>query len=298
MRITLKQLVVFDAVARLGFVNQAAEEISLSQSATSMALRDLEKNLDVSLFHRHKKKLTLNENGRRLQPLVRSLLIQARDIESNVSTLQGKLTIGASSTIGQFLIPGICAKFVTKNPDVRIHLVVSKTAQLIEDVDKLILDIGFIEAPCNRQSLHMIPVGGDRLSLVVGKGHRLAAKKRVKIRDLAGERWILLDVPSATRTLLTIGIRNQVGALDIALETNNIEVIKEAVKCGMGISCLSTLAVKDELKSGELVCLALEGLSLERRFNAIYRSDVYHGSVQKEFINYVKANLPSGVISD
>ena len=177
MRVTLKQLIVFDAVARLGFVNQAAAEICLSQSATSMALQDLEKNLGAQLFHRHKKQLALNENGRRLQPLVRSLLNQAREIELSADKIEGRLNIGASSTIGQYVLPKVCAAFLAEFPNVNIHLTVGASGDLISRVDDMVVDVGFIETPCNRHSLTSVRLGEDQLHVVVGSNHRLAKKR-------------------------------------------------------------------------------------------------------------------------
>src|SRR5438067_13369729 len=101
MRISLRQVAVFDAVARTGSVSRGALEVALSQSAASMALKELEDALGVVLFHRHGRKLSLNENGRRLQPMARSLLTQAREIEriSPGEDLSGVLRIAACDCI-------------------------------------------------------------------------------------------------------------------------------------------------------------------------------------------------------
>ena len=109
--------------------------------------------------------------------------------------------------------------------------------------------------------------------------------------DLKGEDWFLQDVPSATRTTLTLALRDRIGPLNIAMETNNLHTIKEALMSGWGVGCLSVLAVKQEVSEGRLVSFPIKELKLERSFNIIYRADVYHGSVQKAFLDYVESYL-------
>src|SRR5437868_6251316 len=106
MRFSLKQIAVFDAVARLGSVSRAAEEVALSQSAASMALKELEDSLGAQLFHRHGRKLILNENGRRLQPKAHSLMRLAGEIGTPESEdLDGTLRVAASTTVGNYVLP-------------------------------------------------------------------------------------------------------------------------------------------------------------------------------------------------
>jgi DNA-binding transcriptional LysR family regulator len=295
MRITLKQIVVFDAVARLGVVGHAANEIALSQSATSMALQDLERNLGIPLFHRHRKKLTLNENGRRLQPRARSLLMQAQDIErvSNADELQGKLGVGATTTIGQYVIPKICADFIGDNPGVQINLQVGESVDLISRVDNMALDLGFIEVPCNRPSLRTTHFGNDVLKIVASPEHRLSRKRKVVLNDLKGERWFLQQPSSGSRTALTMAIGDRIGFVNIGIETNSLEAIKKAVKSGKGIACMSLLVIEEDLYAGTLAALSVPELDLKRNFNIISRTDVYRGNLQSAFMNYAMKCLPA-----
>src|SRR5262249_42932400 len=136
MKITLRQMAVFDAITRLGSVSLAAREVALTQSAASMALRDLERNLGGEPFHRHRKRLVLNDAGRRLRPRVRSVLLGARDIElsADAGGHQGALLVGASSTIGHYLLPAICDGFMRDHPGVSIALTVLPAVDIIKGV--------------------------------------------------------------------------------------------------------------------------------------------------------------------
>src|SRR5579871_3738181 len=114
MHFSLRQIKVFDAVARLGSLSRAAEEVALSQSAASMALKELEDNLGTKLFHRHGRRLLLNENGRRLRPKAHSLLLLAAEItQPHSDELEGMLRIAASSSVGNYVLPECSAAFLT-----------------------------------------------------------------------------------------------------------------------------------------------------------------------------------------
>ncbi len=147
--ITLNQLRIFLAVARYEHVTRASEEVNLSQSAVSMALRDLEEALNGPLFERVGRNLKLNDRGRLLQQEASKLMHHADDIvsslRSNQSELHGELKVGASSTIGNYLLPEIIGRFTGKYPAVNINLDIRNTEQIENRLLDYSLDLGFIE---------------------------------------------------------------------------------------------------------------------------------------------------------
>lgn len=293
MKITLKQMVVFDAVARLGSVSLAAREIALTQSAASMALRDLERNLGVELFHRHRKRLVLNDHGRRLRPKVRSVLLGARDIEvtADAREHQGGLLIGASTTLGNYLLPDICASFLCDHPGVTIGLTVSPAIEIIERVDGMTLDIGFVESPLLRPTLRIQRWMDDELVVFCSAKHRLARQKEVRMRDLADETWCLQPMNSVTRSALTRVILNHVESIRVGLETGSVEAIKQAVMQGVGIGCQSRLAIREELKAGVLCEVPVSDLQLSRPCNIVSRKDIMLGTLHTLFVEHAVAAL-------
>ncbi|MDY0014344.1 MAG: LysR substrate-binding domain-containing protein [Rhodocyclaceae bacterium] len=297
MRITLRQLMAFDAVARLGSVSEAACEINLTQSATSMALQELERHLDCTLFNRQKRRLILNEHGRKLQPKVRSVLLGASDIEqlSKDRSFSGTLTVGVGTSIGTYLLPDICANFLAIHPHVKIQLDVRPALKIIDRVDALHLDIGFIGAPIQRPSLRTLHWQQDELVIFAAPTHRLAGAMSLSPQDLKDETWCLTPAHSATRTMLVLPILKYLPAIKVGLEANSPEVIKRLVRAGAGIGCLSRRALEDEFKAGVLRELPVEGLDLSRDLSIISRKDIQLSDLHEEFIRIALAATSDGL---
>jgi DNA-binding transcriptional LysR family regulator len=291
IRLTFRQLSAFEAVARLGSVVAAARDLGLSQSAVSMALRDLEKSLGADLFQRQRKKLTLNENGRRLQPRARTLLAQAREIEGEAAggPLNGELDIAAGITIGNYVIPALCAAFIRKHPQVRLKLTVMQAAQVVDAVDNLQCDVGLVEGPTIRPRLAVTEWRRDPLTVIAPPGHRHAGR-RVALSTLRHETWCLLPINTVGRSLFTKPAVDLIGHLAVGFESNGVEAIKRAVAAGGGLSCLSRVTVADDLARGTLAEVRVRELDLDQAFNIIMRRDVYQGALAASFVEFVMAS--------
>lgn len=293
MKITLRQLRVFDAVARLGNVSRAADEVSVSQSAASMSLADLEGHLDADLFHRQGKRLVLNDYGRWLQPKVHQLLLQAMEIESSAgsTSVKGQLQVGASSTIGNYLVPGLIAEYVEQHVDTKIDLKVANTEQVVDDMLNLRIDIGLIEGLCHTQDLHVEPWKADTLKIFCGLSHPLAKQGSLALEDLAQEAWILREPGSGTREIFMLATQDKLSNLKVKLELGNSEAIKNAVKKGWGLGCLSELAIQDALDTQQLKEVAVVGLDLSRELFVVSRP----GDYQSQLLSSFKEHLFNGI---
>ncbi len=285
MRITLKQLHVFAAIAKHENISLAANEIALTQSAMSMALKELESQLNTPLFQRQGKRLKLNNIGALLQPKVQKLLQLAEEIErfATQDGLSGQLRIGASSTIGNYLAPAIIAEFLTLHPQVHIDLKVGNTEQIIDDMRYMRLDVGLIEGICDVPQLERHAWRNDDLKIFCSNTHPLANKKHISFTDLAETAWILREAGSGTRTIFTNAIMNKFQPQGQLLELGNSEAIKQAVKTGFGISCLSELAIASELKHQELRELAIDELDLQRQLFIIKNKTQFNSRVEQAF---------------
>ncbi|NRB37732.1 MAG: LysR family transcriptional regulator [Pseudomonadales bacterium] len=271
MRITLKQLSVFAAIAKHENISQAADEAALTQSAMSMSLKELESQLGSPLFHRHGKRLKLNNTGLALQPRVQQLLQLAEEIERLAlqDELSGVLRIGASSTIGNYLVPAIIAEFLEANPDVHIDLKVANTQQIVDDMKHLRIDIGLIEGLTDAPQLDKKIWRHDELKIFAASNHALSTQKQITFAQLAQTPWILREQGSGTRDIFTHATHDKFEPQAQLLELGNSEAIKQAVKTGFGISCLSVLAINAELKHQELKVLDVRGLDLSRKLYII-----------------------------
>ena len=296
MRLTLRQIVAFEAIARTGSVTRACEEMSASQSALSASLRDLEDVLGVTLFDRRGKRLVLNDAGRRLQPRATSLLRQLREFESASadSTLRGSLVVGGSTTIGTYLLPDICGRFIAAHPEARIELVVDSAAAVMDSVQGMSLDVGLIEAACSRPSLQSEPCGGDTLALFTAPDHPLADGRPHAIRELADAVWFLQPTGAMTRALVTTAVLQYLSAVPIGFVSQNIEALKRAVGASKGIGCLSRLALQKEFDSGALRELRVRELGFTRKFCIITRKSVYQGELQSAFIRFAGGAMRAG----
>jgi len=289
MRISLKQLSVFDAVARLGSVSKAADDIALSQSATSMSLSELESHLGAPLFNRHGKRLSLNDYGRWLQPKVHQLLQQAFEIESSREhgKLQGSLKIGASNTIGSYLVPSAIAAFVQKHEDVHVSLEIGNTEQIVSGMQSLKFDIGLIEGPSHAPQLISSVWRKDLLKIFCSPKHPLAKQATISKEDLNHEQWILREPGSGTREVFSLAAQGIIDNPKVRLELGNSEAIKLAVKTDLGLGCLSELAIHEEIEAGSLIALDINFIDLSRNFFQIQRKDTYQSQLMKAFVEFL-----------
>lgn len=278
MRITLKQLEVFVAVAQSGSVTRAAGELTLTQSATSMALADFETQLNRKLFDRIGKRVLLNDYGRLLLPKAIDAIARLQEIESlavDSGPRVGNLRIGASSTIGNYLLPGLIGEFLRGFPEARIALDVGNTGQVIESIRHFHADVGFIEGYCHDPEVEVLPWWQDELVVFAAREHLLALQEAITLADLAAAEWVLREPASGTREVLDNALLGKIPRLHLRLELGNTEAIKRAVQAGVGIGCVSRLALADAFREGSLVELATPFLDLRRHFYILIHSQKY-----------------------
>jgi len=290
MRVTLKQLEVFIAIAKTENMSQAAETLHLTQSACSMALSTLEKQLNSILFDRHNKRLTLNERGRFLLSKAISIITQTQElqdsmVENNRESLSGHLIIGASLTIGNYLLPRIVGNFITLHPEVKMSLKISNTESIIQQLLKFDIDLAIVEGSCYHDEIKSLTWGKDELVVITSPSDLLAQKNKITRQDLSNSRWILREVGSGTRAHFDIAFG---GKVEPFLELGHHEAIKQAVKNGLGISCLSKITVAKEIKNKELVILETPFLKLSRNFYLLLHKDKYRTTLLNEFIKISK----------
>ncbi|OPF46784.1 transcriptional regulator [Pseudomonas aeruginosa P49] len=264
MKFTLRQLEVFVAVAQQESVSRAAEGLSLSQSATSTSLGELERQFDCKLFDRAGKRLTLNALGRQLLPQAVALLDRGEEIENllNGKTAFGSLDLGATLTIGNYLATLLIGAFMQRQPDCRVRLHVHNTAQVVQQVAHYELDLGLIEGDCRHPDIEVQPWMEDELVVFCAPQHPLARRGGADLERLTREAWILREQGSGTRLTFDQAMRHHPRPLNIRLELEHTEAIKRAVESGLGIGCISRLALRDAFRRGSLVPVETPGLDL------------------------------------
>ena len=268
MKYTLRQLDVFLAAARFQNLSKAADDLAMSQSAASSALKDLEKQFDIQLFDRIGKRLQINELGKVVRPKAEAILAQAKELEELLRQHHqvGNLTIGATLTIGNYLCAGIMAHYMEEQPDATIDLEVANTQEIARKVEQFELDIGLIEGELQHSELEIIPWCADELVVFCSPEHKLAKKQQLDDDDLRGAKWIIRESGSGTRQTFDRGMVGLLPELNVLLELQHTEAIKQAVTANLGIGCLSKITLKDAFARGDLIPLAVPTRSFQRHF--------------------------------
>lgn len=257
MNITLRQLEVFIAVIETQSTTRGAEKLNLSQSAVSSALSDLENQLGVQLFERAGKRLVVNENARLLFPRAQSLIEQAQELSHLFNDGRSLLRIGASTTIGNYLLPQVIARYRDMFPNTQLELKVANSANIAESVAAFDVDIGFIEGPCHRMELESQIWRQDDMLIFCSATHPFA-NQTIKAAELANCQWILREGGSGTREVVEGLLLPQLHHFNVVMELGNSEAIKHAVCHSQTVSCLSRAVIQEQLDSGKLAVIHLE----------------------------------------
>lgn len=300
MKFSLRQLQVFVAVARSGSVSHAAGVIALSQSATSTALSEFERQFDCRLFDRVGKTLRINALGEQLLPKAVELLDRAGEIEEMLEGRAGlgSLRIGATLTIGNYLATLIVADFLQRHAEARVQLTVHNTATIVEQVAGFELDLGLIEGPCHHPDLEVQPWVLDELVVFAPPDHPLVRRRKVAIEDLLSEPWILREKGSGTREVFEQALRRFHVEPTIRLELEHTEAIKRAVESGLGLGCISRLALKEAFRRGSLAPIRTPDLDLRRSFQFLWHKNKYQTSALREFLAACRAMSAGAKRSD
>lgn len=280
MRFTLRQLEVFLAVARSESVSRAADELGMSQSAVSGALAELERQFGIRLFDRIGKRLRLSALGRSLRPRGDALEEQARELEQAFASQSdvGVLRVGATLTIGNHVAVPLMAEFMRSYPGARVQLEVANTAEIARKVQNFEIDVGLVEGELNDPSLRVTRWRDDELIVFAAPGHPYAGKPALDDGDLLAARWIVREPGSGTRQAFEHAMHGLVPDLEIALELQHNEAIKSAVEAGIGLGCLSRIAVAEAFRHGTLAACRVPHRNFKRQFFFVLHEDKYQSA--------------------
>ena len=286
LRLSLRQLEVFVATARAGSTRAAADRVARSQSAASAALAELESALGAQLFDRLGRRLRLNDNGRALLPKAAALLDRAVELEHLLSPARpAPLHLAASLTIGEYLLPGLLARWKLLCPAQPVQLMIGNTREVIEAVAGFDADVGFIEGTQTHPRLILRPWLTDELVVFAGAGHPLVGRP-LSLRELRAATWALREHGSGTREAAELWLQERVGALDVAFELSSPEAIKRLVAAGAAFGCLPREVVAQELAQGTLAELQTSLPRAIRRLSMVLHRDKHIGRDTAEFIRH------------
>jgi DNA-binding transcriptional LysR family regulator len=280
MRYTLRQLEVFLAVARTGSVSRAGDELAMSQSAVSGALADLERQFDVRLFDRIGKRLQLSDVGRALRSRAEAVWDESRELETALANHAdgSRLRVGATLTIGNYVAVPLMARYMRERSGALVRLDIANTEEIARRVANFEIDVGLIEGELSHPELRVTPFRDDELVVFSSPTHSLAKKRTLSDADLKSASWIVREHGSGTRQAFDRAMAGILPELDITLELPHTEVIKRAVEAGLGLGCVSRLALVDAFRAGTLKPGRVPHRDFRRRFYTVLHHQKHVGA--------------------
>lgn len=293
----LNQLAIFHAVAEESSVTRAAERLHISQPAVSKQLRELEKSLGMALFHRLSKGVRLTEGGLLLQSYARQIFALESEAEHAVAELRalerGTLRVGASTTIGIYLLPQICACFRQQFPGVEISLEIANTHDIQARLSDNTLDLGFSEGEVSAPDLTADIFAWDEIVVVAPPDHALWKEKKVSAQMISECQLIARETGSGTRAVVEAAFAARGIMLRPHLSLGSTEAIKRAVVAGGGIALVSRLAVETELENGILRVVPIEDWEIKRPLHRLKLKGKYEGRAARAFVRLLRDSSSS-----
>lgn len=266
----VESLRVFVTVVDKKSFSRAADELFISQPSVSLHIRNLENEFNVKLLNRSPKQVEPTESGRILYEQARQILLLYNQAKENIDELRnvvkGNLKIGASFTIGEYVLPRLMAEYATQYPYVEIEVMIANTEEVIQALRANQLHIGLVEGKVTHTDILSEPFMEDEMILVVPPKHPLARHQEVMAERLHDQVWILREHGSGTRMFSDYLIEEYKLSVKRSFVFSSSQGVKEAVAAGLGIALVSRLIVQRELTSGELIGLRIKGKRITRRF--------------------------------
>ena len=282
---TLQQLRILKAIATEKSFTKAAEILYLSQPSLSKQIKTLETNLDIMLLNREKNKISLTENGKIFLEYSERILALCEESCRTLVDLKngdrGYLIIGASQTIGTYLMPRMLTLFAQNYPQINLKVQVNSTKIIAKSILNQEIDIAVVGGEISddlKKNLKMEPFVYDELNLIVSKSHPFANKKKINKEDLYCLDFITLNSNSSIKKFIdNILIQNQIeiNQLNTIIQLNSIEGIKTAVSLGLGAAFLSSSAIEKEVKLKMIKILKIENIRIMRKLSIISNAECY-----------------------
>jgi len=298
----LWQLHIFRKVVELASFSKAGESIHLSQPTVSSHIKDLEKHFGCPLIDRLSRCAVPTKAGELLYSNATRILAMRDEIENIMAEYQGQyrggLRIGASTIPGGYLLPKIIGGFNRDYPNIQISLLIGDSKEIVQKVLAGDIEIGFVGAHYESPHLHETAFTNDELKLVVYPEHPWADKLSVEIEALCQEPMIVREAGSGSLHVLTSALKNKGLNLEkdfhIVAEIGNTVGIIGAIKNRVGVSILSTRAIENELKHGELVALDLQNFELHREIYLVVDQRRTRSPLARAFHHFISSKRKAG----
>lgn len=291
-----RRLKVFHTVARLLSFTKAAEELHMTQPAVTFQVRQLEEYFNTRLFDRTHNKVNLTPAGERVSEFAERIFDLYEEMENRVRDLTGEisgaLTIGASTTIAEYMLPALLGEFKNRYPDINLRLKVSNSEGIVSMVEHNVIDLGVVESPVNNKNLIVEVCHNDQLVVVAAPDHDLVKRGgKVTASDIVRYPFVSREEGSGTReVVMHYLMEHKITPSDMtfSLELGSPEAIKGAVEAGMGITILSRSIIGKELKLNMLAELELDP-PLSRPFSFVRQRQKFRVTVMEKLLEFAQS---------
>ena len=286
---------VFITVADKKNFSKAAKALSLTQPAVSFQIQTLEQYYQTMLFDRVNRHVKLTAAGELLLDYAVHMNNLQAELERNMQQLtghvKGELLVGASTTIGEYILPYVVGAFKQEYPDVNATIQIMNTNDIAENVNNKSFDLGIIEGPVElTENMESIAFLEDELVLAIPSNHPFATKESITLEELKTLPYITREPGSGSRLIFEQALIDadfDIEELHMVMELGSTTSIKSAIMGGLGISTISKWAIQDLVKTGKVAALTIEGLTLKRTFNIILNNDKFHSEATGKFLDFL-----------
>ncbi len=294
--INFHRLFIFHTVARLGSFTRAASELGISQPAVSIQVKELERSLDTTLLIRMRSGVSLTDTGETVYDYTRRIFTLADEMTNAIQDLtgleSGRLTIGSSTTPGEYILPFAIGKFRERYPKVEVSLAISNTRNVIDQILSRELDLGMAGAPVDIRGLASFLYVNDEVVLVTAPTHPLARRRSLKVQDVVDEAFLMRETGSATRRAAEEHFSSMGARVRVVMELGSNEAVKRAASAELGIGVVSKFSVGPDVAAGYLKVLSVQGWRCERPLTVFYRDDTHISAVQRAFLSVLRVDKP------
>ena len=300
-KITLKQLAVFVSIYQTGSTSRASEEMHLSQSAVSSALTELESRLQMPLFERVGRRLNQHPNAHPIYIQAQAILGQSLTLEHYHQYQAGQIHIGASTTIGNYVLPSLLGKLYEALPDANVDMYIANTQEVVSEVEQLNIDIALVEGiprPIDMKAIEQREWRTDTLMIFAKRDSKWLKNVstysqdkgcyQLTINQLAQLPLLVREAGSGTRQIIDEQLLKYLPNAEVVKAIHQSEAIKHMVSADIGLGCLSQHVIESELATDKLVQVSVAGIDLSRTWWLVWHKARHQSPIWQTFIDIIQ----------